>query len=195
MLKDQPFWNALLINILLGAVWHYATFFLCISIDKKFFDPNRKMYKPHKWERDGKFYSDVLKINKWKDFLPQHVGKDGFSKDHLDDVSVEYLDEFIMETCRGEWNHSMNCLFAIALLLMNDLLFGIILSIALLLGNLPFAIIQRYNRFRLQKLRKTIIRRQERAARKASKASARTETANNTNTLNTASEESAVNQI
>lgn len=196
MLKDQPFFNALLINILLGAVWHYATFFLCISINKSFFDPNRKMYQPHKWERGGKFYSDVLKINKWKDFLPQHVGKDGFSKDHLDDVSIEYLDEFIMETCRGEWNHTMNCLYAIALLLMNDLPFGILLTIALFLGNLPFAVIQRYNRFRLQKLRKTIIRKQERAARNADKISVRTEKDEvKTINMNTAGEDTAVNQI
>ncbi|MGN0470510.1 MAG: hypothetical protein ACI4GV_06315 [Acutalibacteraceae bacterium] len=196
MLKDQPFLNALLINILLGAVWHYATFFLCISINKSAFDPNRKMYQPHKWEKGGKFYSDVLKINKWKDFLPQHVGKDGFSKDHLDDVSIEYLDEFIMETCRGEWNHTMNCLFAIALLLMNDLPFGIFLTIALLLGNLPFAVIQRYNRFRLQKLRKTIIRKQERAARNAAKSTVNPEKNEiQATSLNTANEDSAVNQI
>ena len=60
----------------------------------------------------------------------------------------------------------MNCLYAIALLLMNDLPFGILLTIALFLGNLPFAIIQRYNRFRLQKLRKTIIRKQETIVKK-----------------------------
>lgn len=196
MLKDQPFFDALLINILLGAVWHYATFFLCISMNKSFFDPNRKMYQPRKWEKGGKFYSDVLKINKWKDFLPQHVGKDGFSKDHLDDLSIEYLDEFIMETCRGEWNHTMNCLYAIALLLMNDLIFGIVLTIALLLGNLPFAIIQRYNRFRLQKLRKTIIRKQERAEKNAAKRSVKREKSEiNTTILNTADEDPAVNQI
>lgn len=169
MLREQPVINTLLINLLLGAVWHYATFFLCISINKSAFDARRKIYQPHKWEKDGKFYNDVFKINKWKDFLPQHIGKDGFSKDHIDDVSIEYIDEFIMETCRGEWNHTMNCAFAIALMLMNDLLTGIILTLLLWAGNLPFAIIQRYNRFRLQKLRKTLIRKQERANRQAAK--------------------------
>lgn len=167
MLRDQPFVNAMLANIILAAIWHYVTFFLCVSIDTKFFDADRKMYQPHKWENGGKFYNDVLKINRWKDLMPQHIGKDGFSKDHLDDVSIEYLDEFIMETCRGEWNHTMNCALAIVLIIINDLIMGIVLSILLFIGNLPFALIQRYNRFRLQKLRKTLIRKAEREQRKA----------------------------
>lgn len=165
MLKEQSFLNALVIDLLLGAAWHYVIFFLCVSIKTSFFDPSKKMYQPHKWERGGRFYSDVLKINRWKDMLPQHIGKDGFSKDHLDDVSVEYLDEFIMETCRGEWNHTMNCLFSVVLFIMNDFWMALLLTGCLLLGNLPFALIQRYNRFRLQKLRAVMVKREKRAAK------------------------------
>ncbi len=161
MLREQPFLNALLINILLGTVWHYATFFLCVFKNKKSFSPDLKMFRPHKWEKDGKFYADILKINKWKDCLPQHIGKDGFSKDHLDDISLDYIDEFIMETCRGEWNHTMNCIFFIVLLIINNFTMGFLLSICLLIGNLPFVFIQRYNRLRLQRLRKTLIRKIE----------------------------------
>lgn len=166
MLREEPIINALLINIVLGAVWHYLIFFLCVSINTTAFDANRKIYQPHKWERDGKFYNDVLKINKWKDFLPQHIDKDGFSKNHIDDVSIEYLDEFIMETCRGEWNHTMNCMFSVILFFLNGFTMALILSLCLLIGNLPFAVIQRYNRFRLQKLRKMIVRKQERQQKK-----------------------------
>lgn len=166
MLKEQPFINVLIINLLIGAVWHYASFFLCISISKTAFDPNRKMYMPHKWENNGKFYNDVLKINRWKDFLPQHIGKDGFSKDHIDDISLEYIDEFIMETCRGEWNHSINCMFTVVLFLINDFFIAILFMIFLFIGNVPFIIIQRYNRFRLQKLRKTIIKVKKRKDKK-----------------------------
>ena len=167
MLRDQPFLDTLIINILIGAAWHYITFFLCISVDTSFFDAEKKLYLPHKWERGGKFYSDVLKINKWKDLLPQHIGKDGFSKDHIDDVSIEYLDEFIMETCRGEWNHTMNCLLSVVLFIINNLVMAFVLSFIVFLCNLPFALIQRYNRFRLQKLRSTILRKEERARKKA----------------------------
>lgn len=169
MLRDTPVLESLLINLLLGTIWHFATFFLCISVNNEMFNSNRKLYRPHRWEREGKFYSDYLKINKWKDFLPQHVGKDGFSKDHIDDLSIEYLDEFILETCRGEWNHTLNCVFAIVLFIINNFWMALILSICLWLGNLPFAIIQRYNRFRLQKVRRTILRKQEREQRRLAK--------------------------
>lgn len=173
MLRNEPLLNALLINLLLGTIWHYATFFLCISIKIEHFDSKRARYQPRKWEKNGKWYADHLKINKWKDFLPQHIGKDGFSKDHLDDVSIEYLDEFILETCRGEWNHIANCYFAVVLFIINPFWTAFILTILLFLGNLPFAIIQRYNRFRLVKLKNTLIKKAERAkkleARKKSK--------------------------
>ena len=166
MLQDQPFLNILLINILLGAVWHYAMFFLCIVKSSKTFSPHRKIFQPHKWEHEGRYYENVLKIKKWKDILPQHIGKDGFSKDHIDDVSLEYIDEFILETCRAEWDHSMNCLFAIVILLINDTIMGAALTLCLLLGNVPFVCIQRYKRFRLQKFRKVIIKKQERERRR-----------------------------
>lgn len=165
MLRNEPLLNALLINLLLGTIWHFATFFLCISIKIEHFDSSRARYQPRKWEKNGKWYADYLKINKWKDFLPQHVGKDGFSKDHLDDVSLEYIDEFILETCRGEWNHIANCYFAVVLFLANSFWIAFILTILLFLGNLPFAIIQRYNRFRLMKLKNTLIKKAERAKR------------------------------
>lgn len=166
MLKDLPLFNTLIINVMLGIIWHYATFFVCIFRHKNAFSPDRKMFRPHKWERDGKIYSDILKINRWKDHLPQHIGKNGFSKDHLDEVSPEYLDEFILETCRGEWNHRANCWFAAVLFLLNRFWLACLLTVFLLLGNLPFAAIQRYNRFRLQKLKKALLRKAERETRK-----------------------------
>ena len=101
MPREESIAGALIVNILLGCIWHFITYIVCISVDDSFYDADKKMYQPHKWERNGRFYSDVLKINRWKDHLPQYVGKDGFSKDHLEEVSVSYLDRFIMETCRA----------------------------------------------------------------------------------------------
>ena len=166
MSGEDTFIASMIVNILLGGVWHLISFVICVSVDTSFFDPGKKMYLPHKWERNGRIYSDVLKINKWKDNLPQHIGKDGFSKEHLDDVvSVEYIDKFIMETCRVEWNHTTNCLYTLVLFALNDFFTAMVLTLILLLVNLPFALIQRYNRFRLQKLRKAILRKENKARR------------------------------
>ena len=163
MLKGQSTLDAFFINFIFGVIWHYAILFICISLDDSVFYPDRRMYRCHKWEHGGKFYSDVLKINRWKDTLPQHIGKDGFSKEHIEDVSIEYIDRFILETCRGEWNHKMNCVFAVVLFGINGVtVVSVVLSVMTVAGNMPFAAIQRYNRFRLQKLRKTVLRKMER---------------------------------
>ena len=161
MLRYEPFFTALIINILLGCLWHLITFIICVTVPTDFFAPDKKMYCPRKWERGGKFYSGVLKINKWKDAVPQYIGKDGFSKDHIDSLSVEYLDEFIMETCRAEWNHAVNCMFTLVLFILNDIVMASVLSIIVYLCNLPFAIIQRYNRFRLEKLKQAVLKKEK----------------------------------
>jgi glycosyl-4,4'-diaponeurosporenoate acyltransferase len=158
-------WTVFFLNVLLFSLWSYLMFLACITVKKSTFNPERAMYLPKTWEQNGKWYSKNLKINEWKDRLPQHIGKDGFSKAHLTDLSLEYLDEFIMETCRGEWDHRMCCLYAVISLLINPFLFGLLFALIPLLINLPFIAIQRYNRFRLQTLRKRLLREKARALR------------------------------
>lgn len=179
MLRGQPVLAALIINLILGTVWHYTSFLICVFRKTSSFSPDKKIYRPHKWERGGKFYSDVFKINKWKDILPQHIGRHGFSKEHLTDLSPEYVDEFIMETCRGEWNHRMNCLFGVVLFLINSFFTAFILTLLLLLGNLPFIFIQRYNRMRLQKLKATLLKKARLEARRQQLRSSELQTENN----------------
>lgn len=147
------FWNIFLI-----AVWHIVCFVSCLKLSDSTFDASRNRYTARSWERGGRWYRDNLKIQFWKDKVPQHTGKNGLSKRHFAGDSIEYLDTFILETCRGEWMHMKNCLCAVVILLINPLLVGFLLSTLILLGNLPFAMIQRYNRFRLLALRKKRLR-------------------------------------
>jgi glycosyl-4,4'-diaponeurosporenoate acyltransferase len=158
MLKNLSFLNMLVWNLVLIGLWHLVVFLACTKSPNSRFDPEKGRYAAKPWEHGGRWYRDNLKIQLWKDRLPQHIGKDGFSKQHLTDLSVDYLDEFILETCRGEWMHLKNCICAILVLLINPLLVGVIASFFILLGNLPFAVVQRYNRFRLQVLRKRRLR-------------------------------------
>ena len=158
----------------LCTIWHCASFVLCVARKEDSFCPDSFLYRAHRWERNGKFYSDTLHINRWKDRLPQYNGKKGFSKSHLDSVSIEYLDRFIAETCRGEWNHGVNCLFSVVLMMINEPMTGGVMSVMVVAGNLPFVLIQRYNRFRLQKLRTILVKKSRKNT--AEKACAETET-------------------
>ena len=143
----------ILINTLLILLWHMLCFVLCIKCNPSVYNPNKKMFQPKKWERNGKWYESKLHIKKWKDYLPQHAGKEGFSKKHFTNLSLEYIDIFIVETCRAEWNHKMSCIYIIITFIISPLPIAIIFSIFTILANVPFFIIQRYNRFRLLRVK------------------------------------------
>ena len=158
MLKWSSAMNMFFWNVMIVTIWHVVIFIACVKLPNTTFDSSRHRYQAMRWEHGGRWYRDYLKINLWKDKVPQHIGKDGFSKEHLTNISLDYLDEFILETCRGEWMHLNNCICSVVIVLINPLIPGLIFGFLILLGNLPFAIIQRYNRFRLQTLRRKVLR-------------------------------------
>lgn len=158
LFKNLSISSLVTINIIILAVWHLIFFLACVLIRESYFNPNKPRYELKKWEDSGKWYVKNLKIKYWKDILPQHIGKNGFSKRNFTNCSIEYIDKFIMETCRGEWNHSMSCIFAIIPILINPFWVGLIFSGLTLLINLPCIAIQRYNRTRLQIIKKKIKR-------------------------------------
>lgn len=146
-------------NVAVGAAFHVVLLVVCLKRPVSAYDPNRARYRAKTWEKGGKVYKDRYKIHLWKEKVPQFIGKDGFSKEHLQqNPTVEYLDRFIMETCRGEWYHSTS-LWLVGFVVVADpwqvsWLFGL----GLVAVHVPCKVIQRYNRFRLQVLRKKLIR-------------------------------------
>lgn len=166
MFKSATLSHAIVWNVMIITMWHCVVFFACVKMSKQTFDPSKSRYQAFRWEQNGRWYRSNLKIHLWKDSVPQYIGKDGFSKKHLTRVTPEYLDEFMLETCRGEWMHLKNCTFVVVVFLMNSsLILALVFSALILLGNLPFVCIQRYNRFRIQTLRHVLVKEQERARR------------------------------
>ncbi len=158
MFKNSSFLDMLVWNLAFVGMWHIVFYFACMKAPDSMFDASKARYEARTWEHGGRWYRDNLKIQFWKDRLPQHNGKSGLSKEHFNGDSIEYIDMFIMETCRGEWLHLKDCICAVIVLIVNPFLVGMVLSLFILIGNVPFAVVQRYNRFRLQVLRKKRIR-------------------------------------
>ena len=155
MLAKLPSYQIWAINILLIIIWHILIWKFCVIADASFFSPSKWIYKTRKWENDGAFYTCVLKIKKWKDKLPQYIAKGGFSKKNLKRISKldkKYIKQFIVETCRGEWDHFICILYGVISFIINPLSYAIMFSAMVILGNLPFIAIQRYNRIRLLKI-------------------------------------------
>lgn len=145
-----------LIDFFMVICWHLLILLLTRCLPITFFNPTKKMYQTAKWELGGKFYTKKLKIKKWKDRLPQYIAKNGFSKRNLESIKNDpsYIERFVIETCRAEWNHTLCCAYCIlSFVLSHSAVNASVISLITLAANLPYILIQRYNRIRLQKLR------------------------------------------
>lgn len=142
----------LLFSIIAVIIWHYISFRIVFYHDKSFFykdDPNSNESLFLKKE---KIYEVFFKIKFWKDKIPQYVSKNGFSKNKIKSLNINYLKDFISETYRAEINHVLCCLAIPFLFFFNKLNAASIMSFLVALGNVPCIMIQRYNRFRIRRI-------------------------------------------
>ena len=140
----------LLLNGLLLTTLHGMLLYFCKKLCPQTLSYHRRRFRLRKWERSGQIYRTVLKIHRWKDRMPQHIGRDGFSKATLDKTMTEdYVEQFLRETCRGEWYHTAALGNIPAVLFLNPLWLGSSLTLILLGVHGGCIVIQRYNRGRL----------------------------------------------
>ncbi len=117
--------------------------------------------------KEKKFY-EKLKIRLWKDKVPEIGQFTGFRKNKLDDPkSVEYLDRFLLESCYGEIGHFSSVFLGFLLILpygITPMWFAISIPVAFVnaLLNIPSFCILRYNSYKLEVLRKSMLKKQAR---------------------------------
>jgi len=118
-------------------------------------------------EKEIRFYKKI-RLPKWKDKLPQH--NKGFDKRNLPStISKEYLELFVNVTCQAETVHYAIIPLGYFSVFFSSLThnpahwFLIFILIATIIGacNVLFSLIQRYNRFRLEKLLLTMSKHDE----------------------------------
>ena len=149
-----------LLNTVFWTVLHFGTAELVthlpLDVQHRLFDWQRPFF--HVSEKEMTLYRR-LRLPRWKDRLPQFNPE--FDKRHLAaSLTPAYLRDFLGVTCHAEIIHEL-----IALLGFFSLFFCLLCErpldwlplfflIALFIGlcNLPFAAIQRYNRYRLLRL-------------------------------------------
>jgi glycosyl-4,4'-diaponeurosporenoate acyltransferase len=147
----DTFWTIVL-DFLIWGVIHLGVVFVMTRFSDKGFNPRRWLFLPRPWEREGLLYEEILKIKKWKEYLPDGARvtkKRGFPKKRLQERSSPYLNLFVRETCRAELTHWIIMLFAPFFFLWNKTWVGFIMTIYALAENLPLIMAQRYNRLRL----------------------------------------------
>lgn len=132
----------------LGAV----SFFIGRLLPKDRFHADRFPYRCAPWE--AKLYR-VLRVHDWQDKAPDmsKIVPKLIPAKKLDSDFRAQLPRMIEETCVAEFTHSVLILLGFyALRLWPGTGGAVVTAIYILFGNLPFLIIQRYNRPRLQRL-------------------------------------------
>jgi glycosyl-4,4'-diaponeurosporenoate acyltransferase len=142
--------SKLLVFVIISLIWTLIPQKLPLST----YNYRRWLYRERPWERGGEIYQKFFRVRRWKAKLPD-IGdffKWRFSKKHLKKPSQSYIETFLTESCKAEFAHWMIILSSpVFLLLGGPKSFAqfFLISVAL---NLPYIIIQRYNRPRLIKL-------------------------------------------
>lgn len=141
------FLYALLYIAALGILSH----FVGQALPRAWFSAERFPYRAAEWENGGKVY-EKLGIKRWKDFLPDmsRIMPDMVEKKMTKQNREQGMGVLIAETCVAECVHFWLIILSLGIFVFWRggwaVVFWLVYNI---LGNVPFMIIQRYNRPRL----------------------------------------------
>jgi glycosyl-4,4'-diaponeurosporenoate acyltransferase len=149
------------VDVIAWGVFHSATGYAAYRLDESRLSRDGWLLQPRTFETAGRFYRRRLRIDRWKDRVPDagDLFRGGISKRHLPAYDVAGLQLFVRETRRAELAHwwAMGC-GPVFVLWNPPLAAGLLVGYGVV-ANLPFIVIQRYNRFRTQGLIERISRR------------------------------------
>ena len=156
--------------IAIGVVFEIALDGLVATIARllpaKCADHTKRAY--HVSAEEKKFY-EKLKIRIWKDKIPEIGHFTGFRKNKLaDPQSIEYVDRFLLESCYGEIGHFFSLFLGFTVLLLYPIAdvwmtLAIPVAIVNVFLNLPSLLVLRYNSYKLVVLKKSLLKKQQRA--------------------------------
>lgn len=127
-------------------------------LPKRWFDPQAFPWRSFPFERDGALYRR-LAIHKWQSRIPDMSRLfPGLMprKALLEKPTASRLELMVQETCVAECIHGVLCLCGLPCLWLWPGAGGITVTVLYVLGNLPFILVQRYNRPRLQRLQQRL---------------------------------------
>ncbi len=140
-----------LIYALIWIAIHIGSGYAAHRIALTHFSGEGVLCRLRRFERHGSVYRR-LRVHRWKDALPEAGSffSGGFSKRTLQHRDPEYLRRFLSETCRAELSHWIAVVIGLNFFIWNPWYVGLIMLVYGLATNLPFILVQRYNRLRLR---------------------------------------------
>ena len=138
-----------------------GSFFLGRLLPRRFFWVDCFPWRCYSWEREGKIYRRIF-VHRWQRYLPDMSRiLPGFIRPkRLEEDMDRCLPELIRETCVAELIHWLLCPAGLLCRVIWPGTGGKVCALLFMLGNLPYILVQRYNRPRLAALahRRGIIR-------------------------------------
>lgn len=128
--------------------------FFCSKLPKSIFDYKKWLFRERAWENNGQIYQNIFRVRVWKRFMPELSDfiKSIFPKKTIKEYNTLYLSNYLAESCRAEMTHWNIILSSVLFSLWNDASNSFIMAVIAVILNMPYIIIQRYNRPRIIKL-------------------------------------------
>ncbi len=149
------------VDVVAWGIFHAATGYAAHRLGAARLGRDGWGLRPRRFEEGGRWYRRRLRIHRWKDRLPEAgaLFNGGISKRQLPAHDLDGLQLFVRETRRAELAHWWALWCGPLFVLWNPPLAATLLITYGVLANLPFILIQRYNRFRTQSLIERLSRR------------------------------------
>ncbi len=146
----MEFFKQLGIFALTAGLIGISAHFIGEALPRERFRWDRFPFAAYGWEREGKIYAR-LRVEKWKNKLPDksRFVRSTVRKSVGADRSSERMWRLVQETCVAEAVHWALLVISPVMLLVMRPPYGAVAAVLYGLSNLPFIIIQRYNRPRL----------------------------------------------
>ena len=150
----MPETATILVDIAAWGAFHALTGYAAHRLDDSRLERDGWLLRQRAFEDGGRWYRRRLRIHRWKDRLPEAgaLFAGGISKRQLPARDAAGLAVFARETRRAELCHWWAMACGPLFVLWNPPLASALLITYGVAVNLPFIMIQRYNRFRIEAL-------------------------------------------
>ena len=157
----MPPWTTVLVDVLAWGLFHAATGYAAYRLDDDRLAHDGWLLRERRFEAGGHWYRRRLWIHRWKDRLPDagDLFAVGMSKRRLRSYDADGLRLFVHETRRAELAHWWAMACGPVFVLWNPPVAAVLLIAYGVVVNLPFVLIQRYNRARARPLVDRLARR------------------------------------
>ncbi|MDD9150632.1 MULTISPECIES: glycosyl-4,4'-diaponeurosporenoate acyltransferase [unclassified Sporolactobacillus] len=146
-MKFITLFNNLFVFLIISVINTVISIALPISL----FHYDSWLFRERNWEKNGAVYQGCLGVKKWKNLLPELSDFLAFlfPKKKIRQYSPDYLYRFVLETCRAELAHWCIIISSFIFIIWNGTGMSVLMISLAVVLNLPYIIIQRYNRPRI----------------------------------------------